>query len=205
MGGAVVRIGILGGTFDPPHIGHLILAQEAWALLKLDCVYLVPAGAPPHKRGEPLSPACHRRRMVELAIADNSHFLLSAVDIDRPGPHYTIDMMRLLRDAHPPGTELYFLMGLDSLADLPNWHQADRLIANCQLVALSRYGYTVDWEQLEAALPGVQERVIQLPMLELEIASHVIQQRVRQGLPIRYQVLPVVEAYIQEQRLYRDQ
>jgi nicotinate-nucleotide adenylyltransferase len=95
-------------------------------------------------------------------------------------------------------------MGLDSLADLPNWHQADRLITSCQLVALSRYGYTVDWEQLEAALPGVQERVIQLPMLELEIASHVIQQRVRQGLPIRYQVLPVVEAYIQDQGLYRD-
>lgn len=204
MGGAVVRIGIMGGTFDPPHIGHLILAEEAWALLKLDCVYLVPAGAPPHKLGEPLSPACHRRSMVELAIADNPHFLLSTVDIDRPGPHYTIDMMRLLRDAHPPGTELYFLMGLDSLADLPNWHQADRLITSCQLVALSRYGYTVDWEQLEAALPGVQERVIQLPMLELEIASHVIQQRVRQGLPIRYQVLPVVEAYIQDQGLYRD-
>lgn len=199
----MVRIGILGGTFDPPHIGHLILAEEAWALLGLDCVYFVPAGDPPHKRGEPLSPAVHRRRMVELAIADNPHFLLSTVDIDRPGPHYTIVMMRLLRDAHPPGTELYFLMGLDSLVDLPHWHQADRLIANCQLVALSRYGYTVDWEELEAALPGVREQVIQLPMLELEIASHVIQQRVREGLPIRYQVLPAVEAYVREQGLYR--
>ena len=198
-----MRIGILGGTFDPPHIGHLILAEEAWALLGLDCVYFVPAGDPPHKRGEPLSPAVHRRRMVELAIADNPHFLLSTVDIDRPGPHYTIVMMRLLRDAHPPGTELYFLMGLDSLVDLPHWHQADRLIANCQLVALSRYGYTVDWEELEAALPGVREQVIQLPMLELEIASHVIQQRVREGLPIRYQVLPAVEAYVREQGLYR--
>ena len=198
-----MRIGILGGTFDPPHIGHLILAEEAWALLDLDCVYFVPAGDPPHKRGEPLSPAVHRRRMVELAIADNPHFLLSTVDIDRPGPHYTIVMMRLLRDAHPPGTELYFLMGLDSLVDLPHWHQADRLIANCQLVALSRYGYTVDWEELEAALPGVREQVIQLPMLELEIASHVIQQRVREGLPIRYQVLPAVEAYVREQGLYR--
>jgi len=200
----VVKIGILGGTFDPPHIGHLILAEEAWARLKLDCVYFVPAGDPPHKRGKPLSPAYHRRRMVELAIADNPHFLLSTVDLDRPGPHYTIDMVRLLRDAHPPGTELYFLMGLDSLADLPNWHQADRLLANCRLVALNRYGYKVDWEKLEAALPGVRERVIQLPMPELEIASHVIQQRVREGLPIRYQVLTAVEAYIHEHGLYRD-
>lgn len=197
-----MRIGILGGTFDPPHIGHLILAEEAWALLDLDRVYLVPAGDPPHKRGEPLSAAYHRRRMVELAIADNPHFLLSTVDIDRPGPHYTIDMMRLLRDAHPSGTELYFLMGLDSLVDLPNWHEADRLIANSQLVALSRHGYKVDWEKLEAQLPGVKERVIQLPMLELEIASHVIQERVRVGLPIRYQVLPAVESYIRQQELY---
>jgi len=200
-----VRIGILGGTFDPPHIGHLILAEEAWALLELDRIYLVPAGDPPHKQGEPLSAAYHRRRMVELAIADNAHFLLSTVDIDRPGPHYTIDMMRLLRDAHPSGTELYFLMGLDSLVDLPGWHQADRLIANCQLVALSRYGFAVDWEKLEAELPGVSERVVQLPMLELEVSSNVIQERVREGHPIRYQVLRAVEAYIREHGLYREQ
>ena len=197
-----MRIGILGGTFDPPHIGHLILAEEAWALLDLDRVYLVPAGDPPHKRGTPLSAAYHRRRMVELAIADNPHFLLSTVDIDRPGPHYTIDMMRLLRDAHPPGTELFFLMGLDSLVDLPNWHEADRLIANSQLVALSRHGYSVDWDSLEAQLPGVRERVIQLQMLELEIASHIIQQRVQEDLPIRYQVLPGVEEYIRQKGLY---
>jgi nicotinate-nucleotide adenylyltransferase len=140
--------------------------------------------------------------MVELSIADNPHFLLSTVDIDRPGPHFTIDMVRLLRDAHPSDTELFFLMGLDSLVDLPNWHQADRLIANCQLVALSRYGYKVDWDDLEAALPGVSERVTQLPMPELEIASHVIQERVAEGMPIRYQVLPAVEAYLSEHRLY---
>jgi nicotinate-nucleotide adenylyltransferase len=200
----VVRIGILGGTFDPPHIGHLILAEEAWALLDLDRVYLVPAGDPPHKQGKPLSAGYHRRRMLELAIADNPHFLLSTVDIDRPGPHYTIDMMRSLRDAHPAGTELFFLMGLDSLVDLPGWHQADRLIANCQMVALSRYGFEVDWEELEAALPGVSERVIQLPMLELEISSNVIQKRVREGLPIRYQVRQAVESYVREHGLYRE-
>jgi nicotinate-nucleotide adenylyltransferase len=201
----VVRIGILGGTFDPPHIGHLILAEEAWALLHLERVYLVPAGDPPHKRGMRLSPAYHRRRMVEMSIADNPHFLLSTVDIDRPGPHYTVDMVRLLRAALPGNSELYFLMGADSLADLPNWHRPDLLIASCRLVAMSRPGYPVDWEMLEVALPGVRERVIQLDMPELEIASHVIQRRVRQGLPIRYQVLPAVEEYIRQQGLYSEQ
>jgi len=197
-----VRVGILGGTFDPPHIGHLILAEEARSLLSLDCVYFVPAADPPHKRGIPLSRAYHRQRMVELSIADNPYFLLSTVDIDRPGPNYTIDMVRLLRDSHPSDTKLFFLMGLDSLVDLPNWHRADRLIANCQLVALSRYGYKVDWTELDARLPGVRERVTQLPMPELEIASHVIQERVAKGMPIRYQVLPPVEEYLRAHRLY---
>lgn len=205
MSGEAVRIGILGGTFDPPHIGHLILAEEAWALLDLERVYFVPAGDPPHKRGMRLSPADHRRRMVEMSIGDNPHFLLSTVDIDRPGPHYTVDMVRLLRSTLPRNTELYFLMGADSLADLPSWHRPDQLVASCRLVAMTRPGYPVHWDKLEEALPGLRERVILLDMPELEIASHVIQRRVRQGLPIRYQVLSPVEAYIREQGLYSEQ
>lgn len=198
-----MRIGILGGTFDPPHIGHLILAEEAWFQLKLDRVLLVPAGDPPHKRGLPLSPAFHRVRMVELAIADNPHLELSRVDVDRPGPHYTIDMVNLLRQQFPADTELYFLMGLDSLAELPRWHRAAELVAACRLVALSRPDVHLDWEYLESKLPGIRQRVVLLDMPELEIASHVLQQRVRQGWPIRYQVLPAVEAYIYHHNLYR--
>jgi nicotinate-nucleotide adenylyltransferase len=198
-----MRIGILGGTFDPPHIGHLILAEEAWFQLKLDRVLLVPAGDPPHKRGVPLSPAFHRVRMVELAIADNPHFELSRVDVDRPGPHYTIDMVNLLRQQFPADTELYFLMGLDSLAGLPSWHRAAELVATCRLVALSRPDVHLDWEELELKLPGIRQRLVLLDMPELEIASHVLQQRVRQGWPIRYQVLPAVEAYIYRHNLYR--
>ncbi len=198
-----MRIGILGGTFDPPHIGHLILAEEAWFQLNLDRVLLVPAGDPPHKRGSPLSPAFHRVRMVELAIADNPHFELSRVDVDRPGPHYTIDMVNLLRQQFPADTELYFLMGLDSLAELPRWHRAAELVAACRLVALSRPDVHLDWEHLESELPGIRQRIVLLDMPELEIASHVLQQRVRQGRPIRYQVLPAVEAYIYHHNLYR--
>ncbi|HEY63390.1 MAG TPA: nicotinate-nucleotide adenylyltransferase [Caldilineae bacterium] len=200
-----MRIGILGGTFDPPHIGHLILAEEAWSQLNLDRVLLVPAGDPPHKRGQPLSPAYHRVRMVELAIADNPHLELSRVDVDRPGPHYTIDMVHILREQFSnDDVELFFLMGLDSLADLPHWHRAADLVATCRLVALSRPDVYLDWEYLEASLPGIRDRVILLDMPELEIASHVLQQRVRQGRPIRYQVLPAVEEYIYRHNLYRD-
>ncbi len=197
------HVGILGGTFDPPHIGHLILAEEAWWQLGLDRVLLVPAGDPPHKRGAPLSAAAHRVRMVELAIADNPHFELSRVDVDRPGPHYTIDTIHLLRRQLGPEVELFFLMGLDSLAELPSWHRAADLIAACRLAALTRPAVTLDWERLERELPGIRERVVLLDMPELEIASHVLQQRVRAGRPIRYQVTPAVEEYIRENGLYR--
>ena len=197
------RVGILGGTFDHPHIGHLILAEEAWWQLGLDRVLLVPAGDPPHKRGAPLSAAAHRVRMVELAIADNPHFELSRVDVDRPGPHYTIDMIHLLRRQLGPEAELFFLMGLDSLAELPNWRRAADLIAACRLAVLTRPAVKLDWERLERELPGIREQVVLLDMPELEIASHVLQQRVRAGRPIRYQVVPAVEAYIREQGLYR--
>lgn len=199
-----MRVGIFGGTFDPPHIGHLILAEEAWFQLKLDVVTIVPAGDPPHKRDRRLSAAASRVRMVEAAIAGNDHFRLSRVDVDRPGPHYTIDMVRLLRDSLPTGSELFFLMGSDSLRDLPNWHLADRLVANCRLVALTRHDVTLDWEYLEAALPGLRQRVIQLDMPELEIASHILQERVRSGQPIRYQAPAAVEAIIMAEGLYRD-
>ena len=198
-----MRLGILGGTFDPIHIGHLILAEEAWHQLGLDQVLLAPAADPPHKRGQGKSPADHRVRMVELAIADNPHLALSRIDVDRPGPHYTLDMVRLLQEQYGPGASLYFLMGLDSLADLPTWHRPLDLMQHCHLVAFSRPDAAFDWEALEMALPGVRSRVILLPMPLLQISSSDLRDRARQGRPLRYQVLPQVERYIHEQQLYR--
>lgn len=198
-----MRLGILGGTFDPIHIGHLILAEEARYLLDLDQVLLAPAADPPHKRQQDKSPAAHRVKMVELAIADNPHLALSRVDLDRPGPHYTLDMVRLLRAQHGSDTDLYFLMGLDSLADLPTWHQPLKLMQECKLVALSRPDASFDWETLEAALPGVRGQVILLPMPLLQISSSDLRKRAQQGRPLRYQVLPKVEQYIHEHQLYR--
>jgi nicotinate-nucleotide adenylyltransferase len=197
-----MRLGILGGTFDPIHIGHLILAEEAWHQLGLDQVLLAPAADPPHKRGQGKSPADHRVRMVELAIADNAHLALSRIDVDRPGPHYTLDMVRLLRGQYGPGASLYFLMGLDSLADLPTWHRPLDLMQQCHLVAFSRPDAAFDWEALEMALPGVRSRVILLPMPLLQISGSDLRDRARQGRPLRYQVLPQVERYIHEQQLY---
>lgn len=196
------RIGIFGGTFDPIHIGHLILAEEAWFQLNLDCIYVVPAGDPPHKQGIDLSPVEERLRMCELATADIDYIKVSRLDADRPGPHYTSDMVRILRKQVGPEVELYFLMGMDSLRDLPTWHEAAWLVENCILVALSRHDVTLDWAQLEAALPGVRGQVIILDMPELEIASNVLRARVRKGEPIRHQVPKVVEEYIYTHRLY---
>jgi nicotinate-nucleotide adenylyltransferase len=196
------RVGVLGGTFDPIHVGHLILAEEARDQLGLSAVFFVPAGDPPHKQGRKLAPVEDRLRMIELAIASNARFRPSRVDADRPGPHYTLDMVRILQQQLPPGGELYFLMGYDSLAELPTWHRAPELVASCRLVALTRYNAPLDWECLENALPGIRERVTLLDMPELEIASHQIQQRVRTGRTIRYLVPDAVCAYIKERGLY---
>jgi nicotinate-nucleotide adenylyltransferase len=200
--GAVSRVGVLGGTFDPIHLGHLILAEEARDQLDLPVVYFVPAGDPPHKPGRRLAPVEDRLRMIELAIAGNDVFRASRADADRPGPHYTIDMVRILQAQLPPGGELYFLMGYDSLAELPSWHRAPELVAACHLVALTRYDVPLNWDYLESRLPGVRQRVSLLDMPELEIASHQIQARVREGRTIRYLVTDAVCEYIAGRGLY---
>jgi len=142
--------------------------------------------------------------MAELATADVDYLKVSRIDADRPGPHYTVDMVRLLRQQLNPEVEIYFLMGMDSLRDLPIWHEPAWLVENCRLVALSRHDVELDWMRLEAALPGIRDRVIILDMPEIEIASHIIQVRVRNGQPIRHQVPRLVEAYIYKHGLYRE-
>lgn len=197
------RVGIFGGTFDPIHIGHLILAEEARYRLRLDRVYLVPAGNPPHKQDNDLTPVAHRLMMAELATADMAGLWVSRVDADRSGPHYTNDTVQLLRQQLGEDTELYFLMGMDSLRDLPTWRHPQWLIQQCVLVVLTRHDIEIDWVQLEGALPGLRERVVLLDMPELEIASHTLRARIRSGAPICHQVPSVVEAYIAKHALYR--
>jgi len=197
-----MRVGVLGGTFDPIHNGHLIAAEEVRAQLKLDRVVFVPAGLPPHKLTEHVSSVGHRLAMVQLAIAGNPYFTVSRVDIDRFGPCYTVDTIRLLRDEWGADVELYFIVGSDSLADLPTWHKPDRLIKLCRLAVVERPGYRVDVEELERMLPGIASRVHFINSPQIDISSTDIQRRVREGLPIKYQVPEAVEDYIYEHALY---
>lgn len=198
------RIGVLGGTFDPIHIAHLAIAEEARTQLNLDKVIFVPAGLPPHKLDVQVSPAEHRLAMVKLAIAGNPHFEVSRVDIDRFGPCYTVDTIALLHEEWGPEVEIYFIMGSDSLGDLLTWHQPDRLIRLCRIVAVERPNYKVDMEELERYLPGISQRVVFINSPQLDVSSTEIQRRVRAGESIKYHVPEAVERYIYEHGLYRD-
>jgi len=195
------RIGVLGGTFDPPHYGHLAMAETARVQLALEKVLFVPAGQPPHKMDMVLSPARHRLAMVEAAIADNPAFAVSRADLDRPGPHYTVDLLRYLRQDYPRA-DLYFLMGADSLAELLTWRDPAGILEQAWLAVMPRTGYEPDMEALMAALPALRERLIWLDIPFIEIAATDLRRRVRVGLPIRYLVPPAVEAYIRRERLY---
>ncbi len=199
-----MRVGVLGGTFDPIHYGHLIVAQEALACLELSRVILVPAKNPPHKLQQPCSPEERRLRMVELAIAGNPRFEISCVDLERPGPSYTVDTLALLHERLGPQAEMYFLMGMDSLANILTWRRPADVLAQATLAVAARPGYTADLEALEKALPGVSARTQLLHTPEIGISSHDLRRRVHAGLPIRYQLPDAVEAYIHEHGLYRD-
>lgn len=197
------RIGVLGGTFDPPHIGHMIIAQEAMTQLNLAQVIFAPTRKPPHKLGNEITPIDHRLKMVELALNSNPRFVLSRVDVDRTGPTYTVDTLRLLRRDLGESVDLYFIMGLDSLANILTWHTPDKLIELCRLAVFNRPGYAADLDALNAQIPGLRERVILLKSPALEIAASDLQQRVRAGQSIKHLVPDRVAAYIAEHRLYR--
>lgn len=199
------RLGILGGTFDPVHYGHLIIAEDAWVCLKLEQVLFVPAYQPPHKPEGSYSPFEHRVRMVELAIADNPHFALSLIEAGRGGPSYTVDTLRQLQAELGPKVELYFIIGMDSLANILSWHKPAELLTLCRIVVAERAGYHVDLPALTTALPALQQKLEMIDTPELSISSTDLQRRVRQGLSIRYQVPPAVEKYICEHRLYLDE
>jgi nicotinate-nucleotide adenylyltransferase len=195
-----VRFGLLGGTFDPPHYGHLAAAQEASARLHLDRVLFLPARQNPLKRSAPSSSADDRCAMVSLAIADNPVFELSRLDMDRPPPSYTADLLRALQ---AEGRELYFIVGADILPELARWREPEEILRLARLAVVNRPGSPPsDVRALEAVVPGAAQRVDLVEMPGLAIASRELRERVRAGLPIRYLTPPAVERYIAEHRLY---
>lgn len=197
------RLGLFGGTFDPPHYGHLVLAEQARIQLDLDRVLFIPAAQPPHKPAAEVTPIEHRLNMLAMAIASNPFFEISRADIDRPGPHYTVDLLAHLQSVYPDA-EFFFLMGSDSLVDLPRWREPHRLIQMTWLAVMPRPGYVVHMPLLEQALPGISKRLLWLDAPFLDIASHDLRRRVKSGGSIRYLVPPEVEAYIYTQGLYRN-
>jgi nicotinate-nucleotide adenylyltransferase len=200
-----MRLGVLGGTFDPIHIGHLILAEGARDALQLERVVLIPAGQPPHKHSIRVTAPHHRLQMVRLAIAGNGHLAISHVDLDRAGPSYTVDTIRLLQEAWGPDARIHFLIGGDSLSELPTWYQPERLIEICQVVAVPRPGYDPDLDALDREIPGAADRVRVLHTPLVDLSATEIRDRVRNHRSIRYLVPELVEQYIYRHRLYREQ
>ena len=197
-----MRIGIFGGTFDPPHLGHLILAAEASSQMKLDRLLWVLTPNPPHKLDQHLTPIEIRYELVQLSLQDDPTFEMSRVDLDRPGPHYTLDTVKLVNQIYP-GSEVFYLIGGDSLHDYPNWHRAEDILKEVNgLGVMRRPGDQIDMSLLETQVPGISAKVhfIEAPLLE--ISSHQIRRRIHQGRPFRYYILPIVYRRILEKHYY---
>lgn len=201
------RVGMIGGTFDPVHYAHLVIAEEACAALDLAEMIFVPAGHPPHKTDSLVAAAHHRLAMLELAIASNAHFSISPVDLERPGPSYTVETLRLLRRQWGEQTAIHFLIGWDSLEDFLTWRDPAGILEQvAYLVAVRRPGYDEDSgyrDSLEARLPGIKQRLLVVSAPQLEISSTDLRMRVAEGRPIKYQLPESVENYIQQYRLYQ--
>lgn len=196
-----MRLGIFGGTFDPIHVGHLIVAEEIRQALALSRILFLPAGQPPHKQGWRISSVADRVAMTRLAVADNPAFEVCLHDAERVEPAYTADTLAALGALYP-GVELFFVMGEDSLVDLPTWRSPERILELARLAVAARPGVSVDLAALEQKLPGLQQRLDLVETLNIGIAARDLRQRVSEGRPIRYQVPAAVEEYIHRHRLY---
>jgi nicotinate-nucleotide adenylyltransferase len=198
-----MRLGILGGTFNPPHIGHLICGQEALRELGLERVMLVPARIPPHKPVEHEPGAEHRLALCRLAVAGDERFAVSDVELRREGPSYTVDTLRQLR-VHAPHDELVLILGGDIAAGLPSWRMPERVLELATVAVAKRRGTARgEVERALASLPGGERaRFFQMP--RIGVSSTMLRRRVRAGQPIRYLVTEPVREYIEAHGLYRD-
>ena len=199
----------MGGTFDPIHFGHLVIAEEVLVSCDLSNMVFVPAGQPPHKQGGTVTPAHQRLAMLELAIASNPCFSISLVDMDRPGPSYTVETLQLLHQQWDQQTEFYFVIGWDSLEEFHTWHDPAGILAQLtQLVAVHRPGYTAapdELAHLEKRFPTFTQRLLTMPAPQLAISATDLRQRVAEGRPIKYQTPEAVEQYIIQQKLYQEE
>ncbi|MCA1684557.1 MAG: nicotinate-nucleotide adenylyltransferase [Planctomycetia bacterium] len=198
-----MRLGLFGGTFDPIHLGHLVLAEQCREACGLDAVWFVVAGSPPHKPGERTA-AGDRLEMVRIAVAGHPAFSVSEVETRRPGPHYSVDTLAAVRRDHP-GDDLFFLIGADSLTDLPQWRQPEEIARLATVVVVNRPGIDLGataGAPLPDFGPGAHPlRAVTIP--PIGIASHDLRRRLAEGRSVRYMLPRGVEAYINAHKLYR--
>lgn len=200
-----LTIGIMGGTFDPIHMGHLFTAEEARQQFQLDHVIFLPAGAPPHKEKEKVSLAEHRYLMTMLAVVDNPYFTVSRLEIDSPKPSYTVDTVRRFLEIYEQGLTLYFITGADAILDITTWKDYNELLQTCSFIAASRPGYSFSKLKvvLGPAFPEVIKRVHLLEIPAMAISSTFIRKRVAAGKTIKYLTPEAVEQYIYKNELYK--
>jgi nicotinate-nucleotide adenylyltransferase len=199
-----MKIGVLGGTFDPIHNGHLAIAEAAKAYLNLNEVIFLPAGQPWMKSDKSISPARHRTAMIGLALQARPYFKSSTIEIEHQGPSYSVNSIAELKAQAVEPTDWYFILGWDNLSKIPQWREPAKLIEMCFLAAVPRPGYErPNMKKLEAALPGISKKVILMDKPRLEISATDIRNKVAQGIPISGLVPEAVEKYIRENGLYR--
>ncbi|MFC2003257.1 nicotinate-nucleotide adenylyltransferase [Chloroflexota bacterium] len=198
-----MNIGVMGGTFDPIHNGHIAVAEEARTRANLAEVLFIPAGQPWLKEDRTITAAKRRLEMVRLAIADRPYFKLSTIEIERPGSTYTVDTMAQLQAQLGDRDELFFIMGWDDLAQLPQWCEPSQLVQLCHLMVAPRPGYRPpDLKSLEGVVSGLSQRVMLMDKPEIDISASEIRDRVARGLSIRHLVPEPVNRYIKEHKLY---
>jgi nicotinate-nucleotide adenylyltransferase len=196
------RIGVFGGTFDPIHIGHLVIAEILQFDLELDTVLFLPAGRPPHKPDQVLAADEHRLSMLEIATADSKRFEISSVDLERSGDSYTATTLEILSAAYGDTGELYFLMGQDSLRDFPTWKNPDKIARLARLGVALRPHVDVAVEAIENAVPDASGRIHLIDVPLIDVSSRIIRHNIRSGRPFRFQVPHGVANYIDENGLY---
>jgi nicotinate-nucleotide adenylyltransferase len=203
MAGLRPLVGVYGGTFDPPHNGHLILAEAALAQRNLSQVIWVLTRRSPHKLAHSITPVELRVVMLQAALEGNLNFQISRVEIDRPPPYYAVDTVRLLKFTYPD-EDLVYLMGGDALNDLPTWHKPEALVESVHAIGvLLRPGCEVDLDNLERKVPGLRNKVKWINVPPVEISASMIRKRIEQKLPFRHLLPPAVTDIIEKNQLYQ--
>ena len=200
-----LKLGVLGGTFDPIHLGHLLIAEEARERIGLDLVVFIPTGQPYLRPDSPIASAAHRLAMTRLGVADNPAFDVSAMEVERSGPTYTLDTLDALARQHGEEVELFFVLGVDSARTLPRWHEPAQVLARCTPVVVLRPG-AGEWDprELDALAPGASQRAVRLQGPQLGISGTELRRRIACGASIRYWVPRTVEEYIAQHKLYQE-